>query len=205
MRNDINGSGTSDVGGSTQAKPSEDCLAVQDETQAVLTCLAEEFGKQLHYAHRELNQTQELLNDAINTLIACVTSIHRSVDAITGGVRRTAAESQASGKPTSPAVKTVLNISDQLEANINTAIRTLQFQDITTQLIDHAIHRVSAMNDTLADIKSLSAKAPVDSNGFIDQLCRQKESILHKVANLDEHKTNPVSQGHMGTGEIELF
>jgi hypothetical protein len=61
------------------------------------------------------------------------------------------------------------------------------------------------MNDTLADIKSLSAKAPVDSNGFIDQLCRQKESILHKVANLDEHKTNPVSQGHMGTGEIELF
>jgi hypothetical protein len=179
-------------------------LAIQDETQAVLEYLADEFRKQLQFADRELIQTQELLSDAIDTLAACFDGIQGSIDCGAQGVREPAPERESLGHSI-PFGDPARGCSRQLETHINTAIRTLQFQDIANQLIDHAMHRVSAMNDALTDIKTMSEEQHTDPTSFIDYLYRHKESILRKVANLDERKTNPVSQGHMGTGEIELF
>jgi hypothetical protein len=173
-----------------------DFRIVQRETISVFEYLADEFQKQLGYADRELGQTQILLQDAIETLTESFCRIHVGVEAIADRVRETA---QQSGD------ESVQELSAQLENDINTAIRSLQFQDMTRQLVDHAIHRISAMNHALADIKTMSEERHEDWPSFIDYLYRHKESILMKVASLDERKTNPVSQGHMGSGDIDLF
>lgn len=175
-------------------------LPIQDEMHAVLEYLAVEFHKQLQYAGRELNQTQELLNDAIGTLTACFAAIHRNVDAVIEDV-----EDLAAARDETEAVEKRLNISSQLQADLHIAIRTLQFQDLTSQSIAHATLRVSAMKDVLSDIRSRLEQGRGDSANSMHDLYRCKESILQAVVNLDEHKTNPVSQGHMGVGEIELF
>jgi hypothetical protein len=206
-----------------QSAEIERLALVERETQAVLDYLAEEFQKQFDYADRELSQTQELLRDAIDTLTISFSSIYGNLNAQQSLARTISQESgdpaecpemeeagceevaQNRSEDSPKIVDKVLEISCQLDIDINTAIRTLQFQDLTNQLIGHAVHRISAMNNALSDIKSVSLSEEGGSDGFIDYLCRHREAILRKVANLDERKPNPVSQGHMGTGDIDLF
>jgi cysteinyl-tRNA synthetase len=200
MKNSAKGPRSSEAGMAFQDDVSKDGAQLQQEMQAVLAYLAVEFRKQLQYADRELSQAQDLLRDAIETLTTCFLGIHRNVQAVIEGVGNAIEARGEAGQ-----LETVLKISDQLQTDLHTAIRTLQFQDLTFQLIDHAMHRVSAMNDALSDIQSGLEEERGDTARFVGHLCRHKESILKRVANLDEHKTNPVAQGHMGVGDIELF
>ena len=186
---------------------------IQQETQGVFLCLAEEFDKQLQFAENELTQTQGLLKDAVDTLTACFSGIHEKLckppgaDAaslLTGDGNQPQESSKSHDGSPGPENEGMAGLSDsELEFLLNTAIRTLQFQDLTKQLIDHALHRVAAMRVVMNDIKSVSEGQYRMS--FAELLNHHRASIEHNVANIDEHKTNPVSQGHMMTGEIELF
>lgn len=181
--------------------------SVQCEMQNLIACLAGEFRKQFHYANRELMQSQDLLADAINTLTTSFTSIHDQVNsqrtlALTGtaGNRQDSVLPASAGNPAD-----ALPVADDLDKEITTAIRALQFQDLTTQLLDHALHRIAAMDQALSELPSISVVNPSDSAELIVTIEQAKATIMNDLANLDEHKTNPVSQGHMGTGDIELF
>jgi hypothetical protein len=175
----------------------------REETQAVLNCLAEAFQTQLQQADLELEQTQSLLKDAIEHLTASFSNIHNHVSTQHRLALTQAAHPQNGDKDA--AIDQALEISLTLEQDINTAIRSLQFQDISSQLIEHARHRLWAMNEALGDVDVLAGDGEDESLDFIDNLYRHKETIMLKVSLLDEQKTNPVSQGKMDTGEIELF
>ena len=175
--------------------PADQLMLVQREAQELFRYLADEFEKQLQYADHELTQTQGLLKDAVETLTTCFTGIHDKV----------CVPQSRGGDPESPGSKMGHHDTSELESLLNAAIRTLQFQDLTKQLIDHALHRVSAMRQVMNDIKSMSADEARGPAHFMEDIGHYYTSIQHNVANLDEHKTNPVSQGHMMTGEIELF
>lgn len=205
MRNDTNAACSSAVEDSCRGELSGKCLVNGKEAQCVLESLTDELSKQLQFAGQDLTQTQQLLTDAIDTLTACFTSIHVHVDSIARDMGQIIADSKAPDEVMTAAVGYISTVSDQLGNDINTAVRVLQFEDIATQLIDHAIHRVSTMNEALSDIKLSLSEAPPETTSYIDQLCRQKEQIFQKLISLDQYKTNPVSQAHMGAGEIELF
>lgn len=169
-----------------------ECRRIQDETKSVLEYLAAEFQQQLSFADQELTQTQEILQSAIDTLTDSFTRINDNLWAI--------------GKVADhDAAKTMHRLSVQLENEIDSAVRCLQFQDLTRQLVDHASHRINSMQHALAEITTMSDERHDNTASFIDYLYHHKESIFVKVASIDQRKSNPVSQGHMGSGDIDLF
>lgn len=169
-----------------------ECRRIQDETRSVLEYLAAEFQQQLTFAGQELIQTQAILQSAVDTLTESFTRIHDGIWMI----------GQTASHETEPAIQ---HLSAQLETEIDSAVRSLQFQDLTRQLVEHAAHRITAMQNALADIKNMAEESHDNTASFIDYLYRHKESVLTKVASIDQHKSNPVAQSHMGSGESELF
>ena len=94
-------------------------------------------------------------------------------------------------------------INSKVEQNVAVAVSTLQFQDMSSQLIGHAQLRLSSLQEIA---NQLSVGAMSDSReGYLQQLASYKETLHEHVVSLDEKKTNPVAQDNFATGDIELF
>lgn len=94
-------------------------------------------------------------------------------------------------------------INSKVEQNVAVAVSTLQFQDMSSQLIGHAQLRLSSLQEIA---NQLSVGANSDSReGYLQQLASYKETLHEHVVSLDEKKTNPVAQDNFATGDIELF
>jgi hypothetical protein len=175
----------------------------REEMQEALHCLARTFALQFRQADLELTRTQALLKDAIEHLTASFSSIHAHV-AAQRKLALTSAVHQGE-ESRDEAIDQALDISIVLERDLDVAIRSLQFQDISTQLLEHAKRRLWAMGEVLSDIDILVGEAQDEALDFIDHLYRHKDAILHKASLIDEQNNGPVSQEHMGIGDIELF
>jgi methyl-accepting chemotaxis protein len=104
---------------------------------------------------------------------------------------------------------TLGKIAVGVEQNVSTAVTTLQFQDMTTQLIDHTRMRVQAMDAILVEIAAASAKgadeAGADARHYVARLDLCRQSVIDGVTALAAAKSKAVSQESMGTGDVELF
>jgi methyl-accepting chemotaxis protein len=100
-------------------------------------------------------------------------------------------------------------IAADVEQNVGMAVTTLQFQDMTTQLIDHTRMRVQAMDAILQEVAAASAMGAgedgVEAHGYVARLDQCKQSVIGGVAALAAAKSKAVSQESMGTGDVELF
>jgi methyl-accepting chemotaxis protein len=94
-------------------------------------------------------------------------------------------------------------INTKIEHNVSVAVSTLQFQDMSSQLIGHAQMRISALQE-VANEMSKGADSP-NRHEYMDQITSYKESLHEHVVTLDKKKTNPVAQDNFDTGDVELF
>jgi methyl-accepting chemotaxis protein len=94
-------------------------------------------------------------------------------------------------------------INDKVEQNVGLAVSTLQFQDMSSQLIAHAQMRIAALQEVANQMR-----AGADSPGrdmYLQQIAAYRDSLNQHVMGLDAKKTNPVAQENFDTGDIELF
>jgi methyl-accepting chemotaxis protein len=94
-------------------------------------------------------------------------------------------------------------ISTRVEQNVSVAVSTLQFQDMSSQLIGHAQMRLAAIREVVNELAAGTNQ--LDSHEYMKQLATYNQSIIRHVISLDEKKLNPVAQRNFDTGEIELF
>ncbi len=94
-------------------------------------------------------------------------------------------------------------INDKVEKNVSVAISTLQFQDMSSQLIGHAQMRLVALQ-AVAKQMSMGADSPTRSE-YLDQISAYNSSLHEHIVSLDARKSNPVAQDSFDTGDVELF
>jgi methyl-accepting chemotaxis protein len=94
-------------------------------------------------------------------------------------------------------------ISTRVEHNVAVAVSTLQFQDMSSQLIGHAQMRLAAMQNVVNEFGKGSER--ISSQEYLELLATYNRSLTQQVTTLDEKKSNPVAQNNFNTGEIELF
>jgi len=93
-------------------------------------------------------------------------------------------------------------ISTKIEQNVLVVISTLQFQDMSTQLIEHARMRMTALQEVAREM----GKGGGQSNKeYLERIAAYNRLLDKHVASLDKQKANPVKQKDFGTGDIELF
>lgn len=100
-------------------------------------------------------------------------------------------------------------ISTAVSAEVRTAVTSLQFQDMCTQLIDHVGKRIDALGEILDGL----ARLPLTAREFSDaddahceeRLERFARQLGEAAALVERARHNPVSQRSLATGDIELF
>ena len=94
-------------------------------------------------------------------------------------------------------------ISKEVEQKVSTAVSTLQFQDMSSQLIGHAQMRLAAIREVSEKIGNGSEST--SAREYLAQIAGYGHELHEYVSSLDSKKSNPVSQDNFETGDIELF
>jgi methyl-accepting chemotaxis protein len=87
-----------------------------------------------------------------------------------------------------------------LAGEVNAAVTTLQFQDLSSQLIGHAQVRLEALSEGVHGVAQSFATATNMDTAMLT--ARERVAAL---TNLDNTRFNPVKQESMDSGDIELF
>ncbi|MFZ2301988.1 MAG: methyl-accepting chemotaxis protein [Gallionella sp.] len=95
------------------------------------------------------------------------------------------------------------HLNSKVEHNVGVAVSTLQFQDMSSQLIGHAQMRMAALQE-VANEMSRGTDSP-NRHEYLEQIAAYNRLLHEHVVTLDAKKSNPVAQDNFNTGDIELF
>ncbi len=104
-------------------------------------------------------------------------------------------------------LREVSDMSEEIGQNVAIAVRSLQFEDMTRQLVDHMRKRLQAFHEFLDTVDGLHLSLlSADSAGIERQL---QEQIAQLHVNFDESaemlEKSPIHQHNMDESEVELF
>jgi methyl-accepting chemotaxis protein len=104
------------------------------------------------------------------------------------------------------AVQQVSIISDRIDNNISIAVQSLQFEDITSQLLVHTQARISAIQDLMASITSLVQGREQGLNEIaMHQIVEASRESIAQLRDSRAMANKPADQTDMDSGEVELF
>ena len=90
--------------------------------------------------------------------------------------------------------------ADLVASGVNTAVTALQFQDMTSQLIDHTRHRIERAL-SLSEETVMAVRREADTGHAL----RQAREGMRGLTRAAEVRPHPVEQENMDSGNIELF
>ncbi len=100
----------------------------------------------------------------------------------------------------------IREISDEINTSVGMAVRSLQFEDIVRQLVDHVNKRVGAVEESYQMVNhSFATGHKINSAEHVQELQEIHKKIKSSILVGVENSGNPVSQKSMDEGEIELF
>ncbi len=100
----------------------------------------------------------------------------------------------------------VSGISSRISENVATAVRSLQFEDMTRQLLEHMEQRVERLGDMVMAVQNVCLHLDRGGSQEQEQALRDLQRILQQVSDqAQSERTGPVRQENMQSGEVELF
>jgi methyl-accepting chemotaxis protein len=99
-------------------------------------------------------------------------------------------------------------ISEDIGDGVNSAVTSLQFQDLTSQLLVHARSRIETLDSIMENVAALCGDSRHDIRSekeYLANIKKLQRSIPEATALLREADLHPVKQETMASGDIELF
>lgn len=151
----------------------------------------------------DLLQMNMLLVEAIGKLGSNVIEIGQRVQR-QQEILKQLAESENSS---SSVVEELNALNRKMDINVASVITAMQFQDMTSQLLDRVLSRVAGLQEILEEVSSLASDvSSAESEGDIQMMVHATgEAMTQYRYELEEQHARRVSQKHMESGSIELF
>jgi len=159
--------------------------------------------RHLSEVETDLLQTNLLLEEAIDKLTSSFMAIHSAV-----GERQAAIDRLlAGGKPSEEDSAALAAMSGEIGTHVNTAITSMQFQDMTSQLIERTLKRVTGLRDFLGtlDEHGASIHPETESEEIVERLGKVSMALAIQSLELRSVLRKSVEQQHLESGDIELF
>ena len=151
----------------------------------------------------DLVQTTILLAEAIEKLGENFLSLHASITSQEEQIRKIVVTS----KIPQSSVDQLAQIQSDIASHINNAVTSLQFQDLTNQLITRTVQRSAGLRELLCTLDVVGNVIPNDSE--IDEieavLAQITEKLEQQSIELKNLLRRTVNQKNLGSGDIELF
>jgi hypothetical protein len=159
--------------------------------------------RHLNEVETDLLQTELLLEEAIDKLTSSFMAIHSAV----GARQETIDRLLAGGTPSAEDSEKLSAMSGEIGQHVNSAITSMQFQDMTSQLIERTLKRVAGLRDFLGTLSEHGADiAPeTDSDEIVERLGKVSMALAIQSLELRSMLRKSVEQRHLESGDIELF
>lgn len=169
----------------------------------LLSGVSDHGRRHLNEVETDLVQTKLLLEEAIDKLTASFMAIHQTV-----GGRQDAIDRLLAGEvPGADERERLAGMSGEIGGHVNAAVTSMQFQDMTSQLLDRTLRRVNGLRDFLA---TLSAHGDdivpeSDSEEIVEGLGKVSMALAIQSLELRSMLRKSVEQRHLESGDVELF
>jgi hypothetical protein len=169
----------------------------------LLTGVSDHGRRHLTEVETDLIQTELLLEEAIDKLTASFMAIHGAV------ISRQATIDLllAGGVPSDEDSARLKEMAGEIGGHVNSAITSMQFQDMTKQLIDRTIKRVSGLREFLGTLGAHGADVVPESGSeeIVELLSKVRMALAIQSLELRSVLRKVVNQQHLESGDIELF
>lgn len=176
---------------------------LSSHVKELLSGVSDHGNEHLLEVETDLAQTMILLGDAIEKLGVSFMALHAAVtqeqDEITLIID--------SGGVSPDSVERLRHIQDDISVHINAAVTSLQFQDLTSQLISRTMQRCEGLREVLSVLGVVGNDIGTDSEmEQIAKMLKETTARLEKQsADLNQLLRKAVHQNHLESGDIELF
>jgi len=169
----------------------------------LLSGVSDHGKKHLTEVETDLIQTELLLEEAIDKLTASFMAIHSAV----GSRQETIDKLLAGGQPSAEESALLGGMSGEIGEHVNTAITSMQFQDMTSQLIDRTLKRVTGLREFLGTLGAHGADVMPESGSeeIVELLGKVSMALAIQSLELRSVLRKAVNQQHLESGDIELF
>lgn len=174
-------------------------IVISDEVRN-LSGNTDKFSKQVHELVNDVTSSLRLAERFLDGLSSNDPSIVRQSEAHIHSMIDSIAE--FNDAITQNAVELNLT-SSKVEQNVLVVISSLQFQDMSSQLIEHARMRMKALQE-VANEMSKQVDNP-NNLEYMERIAAYNRLLDKHVVSLDKQKANPVAQKDSSSGDIELF
>jgi len=161
----------------------------------------EQIGSHVERARGSMEQLRGLVGALASQDLSVALSAKGGIDAMTEHVTRSNAR-------TSAAADQVVEINRGLGSDVSTTIRSLQFEDILSQLLNQTRTRLVELQDVTAectrDIEALAC-GPIDTQVLAERAERVRSRLALQREKARLRSRGPALQSSMDAGEIELF
>lgn len=159
--------------------------------------------RHLNEVEADLLQTELLLEEAIEKLSGSFMAVHGAVAA-----RQQAIDALLAGEPVAPEERERLAaMSREIGEHVNAAVTSMQFQDMTAQLIERTLRRVAGLRDFLGTLGEHGADIAPESGSeeIVERLDQVSMALATQSLELRSMLRRSVEQRHLESGDVELF
>ena len=169
----------------------------------LLSGVSDHGRRHLTEVETDVIQTGLLLEEAIEKLSFNFMAIHQAVEA----EQETIKLLLAGGTPSAEQRDKLEALHGQVAGYVNAAVTSLQFQDMTSQLLDRTLKRVTGLREFLGTLGAHGAEMLPESDNDEIVALLGKVSMALAIQSLELRSVlrKAVSQKHMEAGDIELF
>lgn len=169
----------------------------------LLSGVSDHGRRHLTEVETDLRQTEVLLEEAIEKLTSSFMGIHSAV----GWQQETISLLLAGGMPSAEECERLSTMSGEIGGHVNSAITSLQFQDMTSQLLNRTLKRVTGLREFLGTLGAHGQVLPADSGSeeVVELLGKVSVALAIQSLELRGALRKAVNQQHLESGDIELF
>lgn len=169
----------------------------------LLSGVSDHGGKHLSEVETDLTQTGLLLEEAVERLTTSFMAIHQVVDAQQNSVNQLLAGRTLSSEDSAR----LGDMAGEISGHVNAAITSMQFQDMTSQLIDRTLKRVTGLRAFLGTLGEHGEGIAAESGSeeVVDLLGKVSMALAIQSLELKSALRKSVNQQHLDSGDIELF
>jgi methyl-accepting chemotaxis protein len=173
------------------------------ELRQLLTAVSDHGTQHLHEVEADLNQTAFLLSGAIEKLGESFMAIHSTVNHQQAEIDALLTEVEVPDD----SYQKILLLRNKIAEEVNAAVTGLQFQDMTSQLIERVIKRIDGLRESLIAlaIHGEDMNPDHEHQEIVKLLGEMSAGLHHRNDALKGGLRKSVQQQDMTSGEIELF
>lgn len=150
-----------------------------------------------------MERIESLLKHAIELLNESVFSVNSTIQTHQDSLEQVVIADESTkmnpGENLLNALRKALGIMIQLNMLLSKTTRSLQVEDIVSQIVNHVINRTNSIDEIVQDIKGYTYSDKEVSSEAI-------RHTLNQIAVLSQNiQHNPIKQSSLDEGDIELF